>query len=162
MSDIRGFIVALYDDHVRSIGGEVKSSEAMEAIRPQVIDMLQQQERDLDGEATRLIRDEVSATRSSRRTSLKRDLEYLLDGAFNEDGAYVDPILDRAYGMGRVDGADKTLRHWTEDDFQQLVLTSYRVAGEATAAATELDEITSHVLSRMTSEGAGTLGDLEW
>lgn len=156
------FIVSLYDEYVRHEGSEVKSSEAMSAIHPQVVDFLAQQERDLDSEADRLISHVVGRSRDSRRTSLKRDLEWLLDGAFDEDGAYLDPILDRAYGLGRVDGADKTLRNWTADDFDHLIKTHYRVAADQTAAAAAFDETAERIKERMLATGADTLGSVEW
>lgn len=162
MSDLSDIIIDLYDEYIRTAGGEVKSAEAMAAIRPQVVTLIAQQERDLDGEADRVIRSEVGRKRDARRSSLRRDLEWLIDGAFNEDGAYVDPILERAYGLGRADGADKTLRTWTTDDFDFLIKTHYRVAAESTAAAAELDRVVEQIKGRMHSAGVSTLGEVDW
>lgn len=160
--DLNDLIIDLYDEHIRTIGGEVKSADAMAAIRPQVVSILAKRKRDVDSEAAAVIRVAVSSKRDARRTTLKRDLEWLLDGAFDEDGAYVDPIMDRAYGLGRADGADKTLRTWTMDDFDFLVKTHYRVAAESTAAAAELDRIAEQIKDRMRAAGATILGDVQW
>ena len=156
------YIMSLYDEYVRDAGREVKSAEAMAAIRPQVVDMLAQQPRNLDAEADMLIRSHVTRKRDARRSALKRDLEALLDGAFGEDGIYVDPIMERSYGLGRADGADKTLRLWTVDDFRELARTHFRVAAEQTASAAEMDAVVERVVDRMQVAGALTVGDVHW
>lgn len=162
MTSLDEFIVELYDGYIRDAGIEVKTAEAMEAIVPDVVTLLARQERDLNAEAMSKIRAAVGSKRDARRSTLRRDLEWLLDGAFEEDGAYIDPILDRAYGLGRLDGADKTLRNWTADDFDHLVKTHYRVAAESTAAAAQLDTTAEQIKDRMRAAGAMTLGDVTW
>lgn len=161
MTDRTDTIVALYDQHIRDAGTEVKASEAMEAILPKVAELIAEDERDINTEARNAIRTIVTSTRSKRANQLKRDLDWMLDG-LNEDGVYIDPLMEHAYGLGRTDGADKTLRTWTAEDFQSLVVTRYRVAAESTKAASELDETVTSVLDRMSAAGAHTFGDVAW
>lgn len=154
-------IIALYDEYVRSVGGEVKSSEAMEAIRPQVVAMLADEPRDLDREAAQTLRESIAPVRGKRSRSLKENLDWFLDG-FAEDGAYVDPLLDQAYGLGHERGLDKTLRFWTSEDFRNLVVTRYRVAADQTAAAKDIDGSVQRVVDRMQAQGATHFGDVAW
>lgn len=156
------FIVSLYDEHVRGTGAETKSADAIEAIRPAVIDAISNAPRDLDAEADRLIRQIIGSTRQRRTTALKRDLEWFLDSAMPETGDYIDPLLDRAYGLGRADGSDKTLRYWTPEDFRFLVVTRYRVAAEQASAAKEFDAIVERVVDRMTEQETSTFGAMHW
>lgn len=156
--DIPKLIMELYDQYVLDAGDEVKIAEARDAIRADVIDLLAATERDLDGEADRLIRATVDEGRDKRSRSLRANLEHIL-GGFEEDGAYIDPLMDKAYGLGQY-GTDKALRFWTTEDFQNLVVTRYRVAAEATKAASEIDNIASQCVDRMHAAGATTFGDL--
>lgn len=161
MTDRNETIINLYDGHVRDAGGEVKSSEAMEAILPQVADLIADDDRDINSEARSAIRAAVTPARSKRASSLKRDLDWIIDG-FEEDGVYIDPLFDHAYGLGRADGADKTLRTWTMEDFQNLVVTRYRVAAESTKAAADLDDTVTRVVERMRVSRAEAFGDVTW
>ncbi len=154
-------IVALYDEYVAKHAEGVKLAEAKAAIRDEVRNLVAGVERDVDVETDVTITAVLGATRGKRSRSLKRDLDYLLDG-FGEEGAYVDPLLDQAYRLGDETGMDKALRNWTPDDLADLVVTRYRVAADATAAASELDRTVLRVASRMRAASAPTLGDVDW
>lgn len=157
--DILQQIIDLYDEYIRDAGREVKIAEAREAIKAEVISLLVDSPRNLDAEADRLIQATITSTRSKRSRSLREQLDYILDG-FTEDGIYVDPLLDQAYGLGDEHGIDKTLRFWRIEDFANLVVTRYRVAAEATKAASDIDTTAQRCIDRMREAGAVTFGDL--
>lgn len=159
MTDLNDDIVNLYDDYIRQAEDGVKVADAREAIRPDVMALLAGTERDLEGEATRLIEVTVRTARGKRSRSLRKQLEYILDG-FEEDGTYVDPLLDQAYGLGDEHGIDKTLRYWQVEDFANLVVTRYRVAADATKAAREIDDVAQRCIDWMRMRGAIHFGDV--
>lgn len=163
MIDRTELITSLYDEHVRAVGGEVKFTEAMEAIRPQIADLISRDPRDIDNEARREIRAVITPTRAKRATNLKRSLDQLLAGFDeDEDEAYVDPLLDQAHGLGRADGVDKTLRMWTVEDLRHLIESRYGGAAEVTAAAVDFAKTSFEVIDRMQTVGANFIGDGNW
>lgn len=154
-------ILSLYDEEVARHTTGVKVAAARDAIRPEVRKLVAKGKRDLDLETDMLLDTVLRSARSDRSRSLKRDLEFLLD-AFSEDEHYADPMLQQAYRLGDQAGIDKVLRHWTAEDFANLVVTRYRVAAESTAAAVALDKTTQRVLERMRVAGVAHVGDVDW
>jgi hypothetical protein len=153
------WIIGLYDN-AGDDGQEHKTAELREVIKPDVMAILAEMPRDLETEAELLINMAISPTRKSRRNSLQKDLEYLVDSLFEEDGSYVEPILERVVPLGTNDGLDKKLRYWEVDDFSKSVKTAYRQAAEQTAAAYAFDSSAQRVINAMTTSGAITFGDL--
>lgn len=161
---IEARVIDLYDAYVRSIEDEagVKVAEAKAAIRGEVANLVANTARDVDRETDALIDSTVTAVRAKRSKSMKKQLDYLLDGMTEEDGAYVDPMLDMAFGLGDEHGVDKALRTWTPEDFGNLTVTRYRVAAESTKAAAEFDATVQRVVARMKAAGALTVGAVHW
>lgn len=160
---IEDAIVDLYDTYVREHGDDAgtKLVEVKHAIRGEVRDLIVGTERDVDAEADALISATLSSTRQKRSQSLKRQLDYLLDG-FPEEGAFVDPLLDQAFRLGDETGVDKTLRNWTVEDLRNLTVTRYRNAADATKAAAELDSTVQRVVDRMIGTGSALVGAVPW
>jgi len=163
VNDIDKRVEALYDEYVRehSPDGGVKFAEAREGIRDEVVDLIRATERDVYAEAEALLNTSLGGLREKRSRGLKRQLEHLLDG-FDEDGPYIDPILDMAFRLGDSAGVDKTLRFWTADDLRDLVVVRYRIAADGTEAAKELDKTANRVVDRMLIAGAHFMGDADW
>lgn len=102
----------------------------------------------------------VRPARSQRRSSWKSNLGYLGSILLGEevDGDLVDPILNMAFPVG--DGSDKTLRLWSEEDWKQSVVSRYRNAADATAAAAEHDRLVGAILDAFATTGAVFTRDL--
>ena len=67
--------------------------------------------------------------------------------------------MGRAYPLG--DGSDKTLRHWTTQDWQNATTERYRNAAAVTVMAAEFDqEVAAEMIQRMLRKGAVRTGDL--
>lgn len=160
---IESSIVELYDEYVRRVADEagVKVADAKAAIRDEVRALVATTERDIERETDALIKSTISTVRDKRSRSMKKNFEYLLDG-MGEDGAYIDPLLDMAFGLGDEHGVDKALRNWTAEDIGNLTVTRYRVAAETTKAASEFDDTAQRVVGRMRADGAMTVGDVDW
>jgi hypothetical protein len=97
--------------------------------------------------------------RTARKARLLQELEYIVDSA--ADGTILgteDPVFEQAYPLGN--SSDKTLGLWTRDDFQYAIVTRYRKASEATAAATEADMKMTQVQQLMVIHNATYLRDL--
>lgn len=157
-NDMQQLIIDLADDYARGAGRDVPASEVREAIRADAMAALAATERNLDVELDLLLRGALDQSRDQRAKSLKRDLDWILDG-FKEDGAYIDPLLDLAYPLGRADGATKTLRLWTREDFQTVIITRYRVAAEVTEAASGFDLSASRAITVMDALGITLFGE---
>lgn len=157
-STVEELIVALYDAHVLASGGSVPVADGKDAIELEVALAIEAEDRDHLAEARRRIDSTLTRARDKRRHHIKRDLTVILE-ALPEDGEYVDHALDMAFPLGTVDGQDKTLRNWTDKDFDGLVSTAYRQSALAADAAEELDVLVQSVRRRMSEAGAATLGD---
>lgn len=158
-------IVELYDEYVRRSGDEsgVKVAEAKSAIRDEVKVLVATTERDVDRETDALIKETISTVRDRRSRSMKKHLEYLIEGmGDSEDGTYIDPLLDMAFSLGDEHGVDKALRNWTAEDISNLTVTRYRVAAESTKAASEFDETAQRIVARMRATGVLTVGGVPW
>lgn len=154
-------IIRLMDEHVAANGGAVTIADTREAILPAVRELLAGTPRDLDAEATRALRLVTDHTRDRRRLTLKRNLDFILDGFTDpEAGAHLGPFLDYAYPLGTDDGSDKTLRNWTAEDFRAAITARYRNAATVTVAAKDFDDAASQLIARLAFERAHTLGDL--
>ncbi len=151
-------ILSLYDDFVATQPGGVKVADAKDGIRQAVRDLVAAQARDLDAETEIAMTQVIGTERDKRSRNLRRDFEYLLDG-LTEDGAYLDPILDRAYRLGNAAGTDKLLRFWTTEDIRDAVVGRYRSGSDAMAAAAEFDAWASRVLSQIRARGSASIGD---
>lgn len=103
---------------------------------------------------------EVGPLRTSRRSSLKRDAEYIRDAL--TPGATMlgtdDPIFDQAYPLGN--GSDKTLRYWTTADWMGSVQERTQKAKDATDAAEEFNEVAKVIVTAMTERGVTQTGRL--
>lgn len=151
-------ILSLYDDYVATQPDGVKIAEIRDAIRNDVRGLLLAQERDVDREVEQLLVRVVGSERDRRSKSLRKQFEYLLDG-INEDGAYIDPILNQAHRLGDAEGTDRLLRFWTSDNIRDVILIRYRIGSEALSAATEFDAWGTRLLTRMRLIGADSIGD---
>ena len=108
----------------------------------------------------RLYERHIKPVRKRRSNSLRADGGHLLD-ALNGDTILGrdDPVLGRAYPLG--DGSDKTLRHWTTQDWQNATTERYRNAAAVTVMAAEFDqEVAAEMIQRMLRKGAVRTGDL--
>lgn len=117
---------------------------------------------DLLAEGRLLFDRAVKPVRSGRRGSLVGDGKYLLS-ALNDETILGpnDPQLGQAYPLGMKDGRDKTLRHWTQEDWQQASLARYRNAAEVTKAAQEFDvEVSAEFIKAMRARGVAMTGEL--
>lgn len=110
--------------------------------------------------ARSMFRSTVEPERDKRRTSFRKQAEYLLDAMRNpEDGIHVEPFLDVAYPLGTHDGRDKAMRHWTEMDLIESSMERYRNAAAAMQAAKEHDVIAQELIAAMRGRSAAMLGD---
>lgn len=101
----------------------------------------------------------VKPERKDRKARLLQELDYIADAS--ADGTILgtqDPVFDQAYPLGN--GSDKTLGLWTRDDFQFAIVTRYRKAGEATAAATAFDMKVNRVQELMIIRNATYVREL--
>ncbi|GAB2906763.1 hypothetical protein GCM10027047_01230 [Rhodococcus aerolatus] len=101
----------------------------------------------------------VKPERDRRRSSMRRTMGDLLDAINGETIlGTADPKLDQAFALG--DGRDKSLRHWTVDDWQAATTERYRNAAQATASASTFDEGAAQIVSAIRRSGVRTTGDL--
>lgn len=101
----------------------------------------------------------INGTRTTRKAGLRRSMQEILDALSGETILGTeDPYLAQAFALG--DGRDKTLRAWTEDDWQIAIVERYRNAAEVTAAAAEFDALARQIIDRLHARGVRTTGDL--
>ena len=111
--------------------------------------------------ARALFRSIVEPERQKRRGSFRKNAEYLLDALRNpEEGIHVEPFLDTVYPMGTVDGRDKALRYWTEQDLIESSMERYRNAAAAMEAAKQYDDVSQELIAAMHGRHAKTVGDV--
>lgn len=157
--DLEAKVLEFYDEQVSGRGqAPTRMSDAKNAIRKRVVDLIRGTERDLDREAAGLLDRVINPARQTRSRSLRVNLERIL-GGFTEDGDYVDPILDLAFPLGDVAGHDKALRYWTVEDFRNVIITRYRGALEAHKAAGDLDEAAQRAITAMERRKVALFGD---
>lgn len=160
MDDLRTTVRNLLDETARRYPEGVKADELRSAIVGQVAGLLSDVERDLFADAEALIGQEQTKQRRSRRDRMGSDLAYILDGfAADDEGAYVDPLLEQAFPVGTEDGEVKTLRYWTAEDFDTSVRMAYRKAAEVTASAREHDESMTRAIHSMRARGVLRFGE---
>lgn len=101
----------------------------------------------------------VKPVREQRKSSMRKDAEYLVD-ALNDATVLgeSDPVLDQAFPLG--DGRDKTLRYWTRDDWRAAATERYRNAAAVTEAARRFDEAAELIAQALASRGVNTTGAL--
>jgi len=110
-------------------------------------------------EARALFDQFVKPERDRRRNEMRKSVEYLLDALM--DGTILgvnDPKLDLSYAVG--DGRDKTLRLWTQDDWQSATTARYRNAAQVTKAASAFDDDATRIVHAMQARGVRKTGDL--
>ncbi len=101
----------------------------------------------------------VKPVREQRKSTMRRDAEYLADTLAGETVlGEADPVLDQAFPLG--DGRDKTLRFWTAEDWRTAVTERYRNAAAVTEAARRFDESADAIVRAMTGRGVKTTGEL--
>ncbi len=104
----------------------------------------------------------VKPVRNQRKLELKNAGAWIVD-VINRDtilGEF-DPILDRAYSLGKKDGTDKTLRFWTVDDWQGAVTERYRNAADVTSSAQDFDlNVASPIIEALRASNVVMTGDL--
>lgn len=155
-------IVELYDEYAARVGDDVKVGDGKTAIRNEIRSLIATTDRDIERETDAAIDDAIGRMRSKRSRSMKKNLDYLLDGMTDPEGPYIDPMLGMAFSLGDERGVDKVLRNWTAEDFQNLIVTRYRVAADATEAAAEFDRTAAQIVLRMRAVGAQRVGDVHW
>lgn len=104
----------------------------------------------------------IKPVRNSRRKSLKVDGEWLL-AILNGETIMgdLDPVLDRAYGLGKSDGLDKSLRFWLAEDWQNAARERYRNAADVMEAARDFDvNIAAPIADLMRSRSVRMTGEL--
>jgi len=114
---------------------------------------------DLVAEGRALFDQMVKPERDRRRNEMRKSVEYLLDTL--ADGTILgvnDPKLDLSYAVG--DGRDKTLRLWTQDDWQSSTTARYRNAAQVTRAASTFDDGATKIIRAMQARDVRKTGDL--
>jgi hypothetical protein len=154
-----------YDRIVREAGDqpltlkEIRESVAQAYAEAVESGELERNEVSLFDEGLGLFATIVEPERTARKARLLQELDYIADAS--ADGTILgntDPVFDQAYALGN--GSDKTLGLWTRDDFQFAIVTRYRKASEATAAATAFDMKVSRVQQLMVIRNATYVRDL--
>lgn len=160
----REWFLAHYDSHVLAEVDGSQLEKTRDAVAHAFLDALASgdlptETPDMDY-ARSLFRSIIEPERTKRRGSFKKNAEYLLDALRNpEEGIHVEPFLDTVYPMGTVDGRDKALRYWTEQDLIEASMERYRNVAAAQAAAREYDEVSQELIAAMHGRRAKTVGD---
>ena len=157
---LKDSVVNLYDQYMNQAGGALKYEDVREKLVPDMVNLLQQRDRDLETEARTLIKTALDSTRRTRSNSMRKSLEDILGHLSDPEEAAlsVQPIMECAFPLG--DGQDMTLRYWKIEDFFDSRVVRYREAAAATEAAKQYDEQVSALAQLMRARGATTLGDL--
>ena len=157
---LKDSVVNLYDQYMNQAGGKLKYEDVREKLVPDMVNLLQQRDRDLETEARTLIKTALDSTRRTRSNSMRKSLEDILGHLSDPEEAAlsVQPIMECAFPLG--DGQDMTLKYWRIEDFFDSLVVRYREAAAATEAAKQYDEAVSALTALMRSTGARTVGDL--
>lgn len=159
------WFVEAYDRHVSESGNYGSAVEkSRDATAHAYADAVEagEQERyapDLVSEGRALFDQFVKPERDRRKSSMRRSMEYLLD-ALN-DGTILgvdDPSLAMAFPLG--DGRDKTLAHWTAEDWRAATTERFRNAAKVTEAASDFDEQAEKIVRFMQDRQAATVASL--
>lgn len=157
---LKDSVVNLYDQYMNQAGGALKYEDVREKLVPDMVNLLQQRDRDLETEARTLIKTALDSTRRTRSNSMRKSLEDILGHLSDPEEAAlsVQPIMECAFPLG--DGQDMTLKYWRIEDFFDSLVVRYREAAASTEAAKQYDEAVSALTALMRSTGARTVGDL--
>lgn len=157
---LKDSVINLYDQYMNQAGGALKYEDVREKLVPDMVNLLQQRDRDLETEARTLIKTALDSTRRTRSNSMRKSLEDILDYLADPEEAAlsVQPIMECAFPLG--DGQDMTLKYWRIEDFFDSLVVRYREAAASTEAAKQYDEAVSALTALMRSTGARTVGDL--
>lgn len=155
--------VRLYDE----AGAEYDEAQPLDVLRKQaaarfVADVesgaVTPPQLDLEQHALDQFNRHVMPIRNRRANRLQTDLEYILDNAFSEDGAYVDPLLDQVHRLG--DGTNKPLRLWTVDEIHDWAYRRLAEAADVSEAAARAHRTAERLIGRMHDGGVGRIGDM--
>lgn len=157
---LKDSVINLYDQYMNQAGGKLKYEDVREKLVPDMVNLLQQRDRDLETEARTLIKTALDSTRRTRSNSMRKSLEDILGHLSDPEEAAlsVQPIMECAFPLG--DGQDMTLKYWRIEDFFDSLVVRYREAAASTEAAKQYDEAVSALTALMRSTGARTVGDL--
>jgi hypothetical protein len=162
MTDHTLFIHDAYDAHVIAAGDDgAKLSDSRAAVADMLAAAIRSGEADpisIDTYADKVTGAVLSTVRTARRSSLPKLADLIrahLEGDGIIDGDEWYPELRLAYALGTGDGIDKALVHWKEDDWNYAVITRYRKAGEATAAAVEFDALATAIVGMLNGATTG-------
>lgn len=163
MSDIRSFIVELYDQTVEELESDqgALSSDVRDAMFEAVKERLESEPRDIEAEAQSLIFSTITQERDRRRKNLKRDAERILEVL--QSGALdipvdIEPLLKLSYPTGDARGVDMTLRRWRLDDIPTAITARYRNAAAVTVQAKEFDDVMTSLADEVSRRGHYTIG----
>lgn len=160
----REWFLAHYDQHVLAEVDGSQLEKTRDAVAHDFLDALERgdlptEQPDMDY-ARSLFKSIIEPERQKRRGSFKKNAEYLLDALRNpEEGIHVEPFLDTVYPMGTVDGRDKALRYWTEQDLIESSMERYRNAAAAMEAAKQYDDVSQELIAAMHGRRAKTVGE---
>lgn len=112
---------------------------------------------DLDQIAEQQFATLVLPLRKQRGDHLRKDVGYLLDG-FQEDGAYVDPLLSQVQKVG--DGTDLILRFWGVKEWRTWAYIALQKAAEISAAAYDKSLKSERMIAWLEQKQATYTGDL--
>lgn len=159
----RDWAISVHDEIVEAHGVITVREACTEFAARYVADvaagLIKRQKRSLEQEAEAMFDRFVMPNREARRTSMRRDFEYITDSLFGiGDGATIDPIMACAYPTGT--GHDKTLREWSAEDIEMARTVRYRMAAEQATAAADFDASVQPIIDAMKAAGVATLGAL--
>lgn len=154
-------ITALYDAYVAKHPQGVTTSEIRAYLTAQIKNRLADQPRDLDREASNLVKAALPRLREQRkdlaRSSMTRIVEHITGTDKQLD---VQAISTLALPTGDQAGVDKTLKFWTLADVD-VWLEARREHRDAAVTAFENDETaTTRLKNLMRAAGAFMIGDL--
>lgn len=162
------WIVEQFDFTVANGGLEgVRLADARQSVIAAIVDEIESGRMSvadipLDQIGEMLFDSTVKPVRNHRKLELKNAGQRVVD-VINRDtilGEF-DPILERAYSLGKKDGTDKTLRFWTVDDWQGAVTERYRNAADVTSSAKDFDmEVATPIIEALRANNVVMTGDL--
>ena len=159
------WLVATYDEVVTGEGADGATVEkARDAVAHAYADAVDRGEIDrvavdVVAEGRDLFDRHIGRTRTRRRESIRKDMEYMLDALADETilGRH-DPIFQQAYPLG--DGRDKVLGLWTQEDWLGAAAERNSNVVAAAAAAHSFEVMAKAIVDRLRDASAGLTIDL--
>lgn len=99
---LKDSVVNLYDQYMNQAGGKLKYEDVREKLVPDMVNLLQQRDRDLETEARTLIKTALDSTRRTKSNSMRKSLEDILGHLSDPEEAAlsVQPIMECAFPPG--------------------------------------------------------------